>query len=109
MYFRSKSTLPREFFKLVDSCGLAPGFNFAIFDDSSKKHKGPSLFPKKSVEKSEKFFLEIIEERVSYLFLSNLVGVPPFFSRGPPIMSPLKGGISSRKISSENPKNTRGE
>ena len=88
MYFRSKSTLPREFFKLVDSCGLAPGFNFAIFDDFSKKHKGGPLFPKKSVEKSEKFFLEIIEERVSYLFLSSLAGVPSFFSRGRPIVSP---------------------
>ena len=75
MYFRSKSTLPREFFGLVDSCGLAPGFNFAIFDDFSKKHKGPPLFPKKSVEKSEKFFLEIIEERNLHLFLSGSAGV----------------------------------
>ena len=91
MYFRSKSTLPREFFKLVDSCGLAPGFNFAIFDDFSKKHKGGPLFSKKSVEKSRKFFLEIIEERVSNLFLSSLAGVPPFFSRGRPIVSPLNG------------------
>ena len=77
----------------MDSGELAPGFNFAIFDDFSKKHKGPPLFPKKSVEKSEKFFLEIIEERVSNLFLSSLARVPPFFSRGPPIMSPpLKVG-----------------
>ena len=71
---------PREFFKLADSGELAPGFNFAIFDDFSKKTQGPaSLFPKKSDEKSEKFFLEIIEERVSYLFFSTLAGVPPFF------------------------------
>ena len=89
MYFRSKNTVPQEFFKLVVSRELAPGFNFEILDDFSKKHKGPPMFLKKSVEKSEKFFLEIIEKHVSYVFLSTLAGVPPFFSRGPPIVSPL--------------------
>ena len=75
MYFGSKGTLPREFFKFMVSGRLAPGFNFAIFDDFSKKHKGGPLFSKKSVEKSEKFFLEIIEERNLHLFLSGSAGV----------------------------------
>ena len=59
VYFGSKGTLPREFFKFMVSGRLAPGFNFAIFDDFSKKHKGGPLFSKKSAEKSRKFFLEI--------------------------------------------------
>ena len=80
VYFRSKSTLPREFFGLVDSCGLAPGFNFAIFDDFRKKTQGGPLFSKKSVENREKFFPEIIEERVSDLFLGSLAGVQRNFS-----------------------------
>ena len=63
MYRRTKNTLPREIFKLVDPSVLAKGFKYAIFDDFPKKHKGGPLFSKKSVEKSEKFFLEIIEER----------------------------------------------
>ena len=75
VYFGSKGTLPREFFKFMVSGRLAPGFNFAIFDDFSKKHKGGPLFSKKSVEKSEKFFLEIIEERNLHLFLSGSAGV----------------------------------
>ena len=88
VYLGPKDTLPREFFKFMVPPRLAPGFNIAIFDDFSKKHKGGPLFSKKSVEKSEKFFLEIIEERNLHLFLSGSAGGPPVFFGGRSIVSP---------------------
>ena len=56
VYFVSKSKLPQEFLKLVDSGDMAPGFNLAIFEDFLKKTHGRTLVLKKSVEKSRKFF-----------------------------------------------------
>ena len=81
VYFGSKGTLPREFFKFMVSGRLAPGFNFAIFDDFSKKHKGGPLFSKKSVEKSRKIFLEITSKSSSPpIFEWFCGGGHPFFS-----------------------------
>ena len=82
MYPWTKNTLPREIFKLVGPSVLAKGFKIAIFDDFWRffeKTQGGPLFSKKSAEKSEKFFLEIIEERNLHLFLSGSAGGTLFF------------------------------
>ena len=75
VYFGSKGTLPREFCKFMDSGELALGFNFAIFDDFLKKHKGDTCFSKKIGRKIGKNFLEIIAEHNLHLFLSGSAGV----------------------------------
>ena len=56
VYFGSKDTLPRGFFKFMVSGELAPGFNFAIFDDFSKKHKGDPCSQKNRSKNRKNFF-----------------------------------------------------
>jgi len=75
VYPWTKNTLPLEIFKLVGPSVLAKGFNYAIFDDFSKKPQGGTLVLKKIGPKIGKFFLEIIEERNLHLFLSGSAGV----------------------------------
>ena len=65
VYPWTKNTLPREIFKLVDPSVLAKGFKYAIFDDFSKKHKGP---PWLGHPLSSNFFQIIRDLKISFVF-----------------------------------------
>ena len=86
----------------MDPSVLAKGFKYAIFGDFSKKHKGGPLWSKKSVKNREKFFPEIIEERILDLFLSGSAGGNAFFlevAQASPPLSILQNISLLRQIS----------